>query len=95
MTMEASKMVTREFLLDNGFDFSIFNGSQMLAGKYTLRGKGWIIRIGYSRMFAWDLDISNYDEHIYIKADSQDNISIEQLHEILDVAKIKLKLIDK
>ena len=88
-------MVTREFLLANGFDFRIWFGSQMPEGEYTLRGKGWIIRIGWSRMFAWDWDISNYDEHIYIKADRQDNISIEQLSKILDVAKIELKLIEK
>lgn len=88
-------MVTREFLLANGFDFRIWYGSQMPAGEYTLRGKGWIIRMGWSGIFAWDLDVSNYDEKIYIKAESQDNISIEQLHKILDVAKIELKLIEK
>lgn len=87
-------MVTREFLLANGFDFRIWYGSQMPEGEYTLRGKEWIIRIGWSKTFAWDLEINNYDEHIYIKADKQDNISIKQLHKILDVAKIKLKLID-
>lgn len=89
------KVVTREFLLANEFDFRIWYGSQMPEGEYTLRGKGWIIRIGWSRMFAWDLEVINFDERINIKADSQDNISIEQLHKILDVAKIELKLIEK
>ena len=88
-------MVTREFLLANGFDFRIWYGSQMPEGEYTLRGKGWVIHIGWSRIFAWSLDVSNYDEQIYIKADRQDNISIELLRTILDVANIDLKLIDK
>lgn len=88
-------MVTREFLLANGFDFRIWYGSKMPEGEYKLQGEGWIIRIGWSRIFAWSLDVSNYDEQIYIKADSQDNISIEQLRKILDIAKIELKLIEK
>ena len=88
-------MVTRDFLLYNDFEFRVWDGSRMPEGDYTLRGKGWIIRIGWSRMFAWDLHICNYDEQICVDADRQEKLGVEQLRKMLEVAKIELKLIEK
>ena len=80
--------------MHNDFKFRVWDGSKMPEGEYTLRGDGWIIRIGWSRMFAWDLSISNFDELIHVSADRQDNLGIEQLRKMLEVAKIELKLIE-
>lgn len=88
-------MITRDFLLHNDFKFRVWDGSKKPEGEYILRGNGWIIRIGWSRMFAWDLSISNFDELIHVTADRQDKLSIEQLRKMLEVAKVELKLIEK
>lgn len=83
-------MITREWLLNSGFEYRTYDGSREPEGEYTLRGKGWIIRIGWSRMFAWDFNISNHDELLYFKADRQDNISIDYFYKLLELAKIEI-----
>lgn len=89
-------MVTREFLLANGFDFRIWDNSKFPEGEYTkFIGYSKCIRIGYCKLFKWTYDVSNYETHITIHADRQDNISIDTLRKALELTKIELKLIEK
>lgn len=89
-------MITRELLLANGFDFRVYDGSKFPNGEYTKRvsGNANIIRIGYNAFFKWNYEISNYNKLIYFKAYNQDNISIKTLQKLLDLAEVKLKLIN-
>ena len=88
-------MITRELLLANEFDFRVYDGSKFPNGEYTKRvsGSANIIRIGYSDLFKWDYDIHNFDKLIHFKADRQDNIRIDTLQKLLDLAEVELKLI--
>lgn len=89
-------MVTREFLLANGFDFRVWDGSKFPDGEYTKHiGKKAIIRIGYSCLFKWSYDIRNFEQHVAFCADNQDNISIDTLQKLLELAEVKFKLIEK
>ena len=89
-------MITREFLLANGFDFRVWDGSRFPDGEYTKRiGRKSIIRIGYSDLFKWSYDIRNFEQHIAFCADRQDNISIDTLQKLLELAEVELKLIEK
>ncbi len=89
-------MVTREFLLVNGFDFRVWDGSKFPDGEYTKHiGRKAIIRIGYSGLFKWSYDIRNFEQHIAFCADRQDNISIDTLQKLLELAEVELKLIEK
>lgn len=86
-------MVTREFLLNNGFEFRVWDGTKSPNGEYTKRvGGRKIIRIGYSDLFDWDFEILNSDERVEFKAIQQQTISIDYLQKLLDLAKIELKL---
>ena len=89
-------MVTREILLANGFDFRVWDGSKFPDGEYTkhISRKG-VIRIGYSDVFKWSYDIRNFEQHIAFCADKQDNISIDTLQKLLELADVELKLIEK
>lgn len=89
-------MVTREFLLANGFQFRVWDGSKFPQGEYTKYiGYSKCIRIGYCNFFKWTYDVSNYETHITIHADRQDSISIDTLRKALELTKIELKLIEK
>ena len=89
-------MVTREFLLANGFNFRIWDGSEFPDGEYTKRiGRKNIIRIGYSGWLKWSYDIRNFEQHITFCADRQDYISIGTLQRLLELAEVELKLIEK
>ena len=86
-------MITREFLLNNGFEFRVWDGSKSPNGEYTKRVGGIkIIRIGYSDLFDWDFEILNADERVEFKARQQQIISIDYLQKLLDLAKIDFKL---
>ena len=86
-------MVTREFLLDNGFDFRIWDGSKFPDGEYTKRLGNTSVRIGYSDLYKWSYDISNYDKHTTFHADRQESISVKTLQTLIDLADINIKLI--
>lgn len=84
-------MVTREFLLANGFEFRIWDGSKFPNGEYTKRiGRKAIIYIGYSSLFKWSYDIRNFEQYIAFRADRQDNINIRTLQKLLELADINL-----
>jgi hypothetical protein len=86
-------MVTREFLLDNGFYFRIWDGSKFPDGEYTKRLSNTSVRIGYSDLYKWSYEISNYYKHITFHADRQESISVKTLQTLIDLADIKIKLI--
>ena len=83
-------MITREWLLEKGFTFRVWDGSKSPEGEYTLRGNGYYIMVGYSDLFMWDYNVRNYDKDIEVKASRQKSISIEQLNKCLDVCGINL-----
>jgi hypothetical protein len=85
-----NNMVTREWLLEKGFSFRVWEGSESPDGEYTLRGYGYYIVVGYSDMFKWDYTITNYDKNIEIKATRQESITIEHINKCLNICEIKL-----
>ena len=89
-------MVTREFLLANGFNFRIWDGSKFPEGEYTkFIGYSKCIRIGYSDLFKWSYDITNHESHVTIHVNRRDSISIDTLRKALELAEVELKLIEK
>lgn len=90
-------MVTKEFLLSNGFEFrswedNVYTGVESQEGEYTLRNSNVIIRIGYSDLYKWNYEILNMDSHIRFNADCQDSISISDLQKLFILAKVKINL---
>lgn len=93
-------MITREFLLHNGFEFRVWEGSDFEnevhwtpEGEYTKRIDGnKFITIGYSKLFKWNYEITNCKSHILISADCQDVIYIDRLQTLIDSAEIELTL---
>lgn len=94
-------MITREFLLGNGFEFrscdedSTYAGLVNLSqeGEYTKRIDGnKFITIGYSELYKWNFEVINIESHIRFTGDCQDAISIDSLQKMLDLAGIELKL---
>ena len=81
-------MVTREWLLEKGFSFRVWDGSKSPNGEYSLRNKGHYIFIGYSDLFGWDYNVTNYEQNISVKATRQTSISIDQLNKVLEVCNI-------
>ena len=99
-------MITREFLLGNGFDFEVefdlslwedsnSQNEEKLTpeGEYIKRIDGnKFITIGYSELYKWNFEIINIESHIIFTGDCQDAISIDSLQKMLDLAGIELKL---
>lgn len=84
-------MITREFLLNNGFEFRVFEYSKSPNGEYTYRTSDGIIRIGWSNIFNWDIKVRNYEKNITFEMDRQQNIPIEKFNDICELCEINLK----
>lgn len=93
-------MITREFLLHNGFDFevefdlSLWTDSQnednlTPEGEYTKTVEDAIIKIGYHN-FKWNYEIKN--KSTTFKSDFQDVIYIDDLENLIELADIDLYL---
>lgn len=94
-------MVTREFLLSNGFEFSFWDDieSQTFRGTYDYKKEYtlWIkfAYYGENQVRKWSLNILHNIEEDLIQFNMQYNeLSIEKFKEILNACKIKLKLIN-
>lgn len=93
-------MVTREFLLHNGFEFRNWDDSNFQneehwtpEGEYVKRiSRDKFITIRYSKLYKWDYEIRNCESHILISADCQDAIYIDRLQNLIDSAEIDLIL---
>ena len=83
-------MITRDFLLNKGFEFRIFEGSKFPNGEYALRTSDGIIRIGWSDIFNWDIKVRNYEKNITFEMDRQQNISVEKFNNICELCEINL-----
>lgn len=82
-------MVTREFLLNNGFDFRVWEGSTSPCGEYTKRfGGDKFITIGYDSLFKWNYEIKNCKMYQTFSADCQNGISVKKLQELTYLAGI-------
>ena len=81
-------MITREFLLNNGFEFRVFEGSKSPNGEYTRRTNNGIIRLGWSKMFNWDIKVNNFVKHIMFSMERQQSISIKQFNDICEICEI-------
>ena len=82
-------MVTREFLLNNGFDFRVWEGSTSPCGEYTKRfGGDKFITIGYDSLFKWNYEIKNCEMYLTFSADCQNGISVKELQELTYLAGI-------
>lgn len=95
-------MITREFLLHNGFDFevefdlSLWTNSQnedslTPEGEYTKTVEDAIIKIGYHN-FEWNYEIKNKMTHITYTADHQNVIYIDDLQNLIELAGIDIYL---
>ena len=93
-------MITREFLLHNGFEFRNWEDSNFQneehwspEGEYVKRiSRDKFITIRYSKLYKWEYEIRNCDSHILISADCQDVIYIDRLQTLIDSAEIELTL---
>lgn len=92
-------MITREFLLHNGFEFRNWEDSfeneehWTPEGEYVKRiSRDKFITIRYSKLYKWEYEIRNCESHILMSADCQDAISIDSLQQMLDLAGFGLKL---
>lgn len=93
-------MITREFLLHNGFEFRNWEDSNFQnevhwtpEGEYFKRINGYkYITIRYSKLYKWEYEIRNCESHILISADCQDVIYIDKLQNFIDLAEIELIL---
>lgn len=93
-------MVTREFLLSNGFEFRHYEESDTYnnltnwspEGQYTRRlDSNRQISIGYSKLFKWDYEILNITSHIRFRADCQEAIAIDDLQKLSELAGINIE----
>ena len=92
-------MISREFLLHNGFEFRNWEDSfeneehWTPEGEYTKRiSRDKFITIRYSKLYKWEYEIRNCESHILISADCQDVIYIDRLQSLIDSAEIELTL---
>ena len=85
-------MVTREFLLNNGFKFRTWEGAESIdEGEYTKQIDGnKFIAIGYSNLYKWNYEIRNCESNILISSECQDVIYIDRLQNMIDSAEIEL-----
>ena len=87
-------MITREFLLHNGF-VRVWedSNSQNEEYEYIKRIDGnKFITVGYSKLYKWNYEIQNSDSHISISADCQDVIYIDDFQNLIELADIDLYL---
>lgn len=87
-------MVTREFLLNNGFKFRTWEGAESKdEGEYTKRiDDNKFIAVGYSNLYKWNYDIRNTETFVRLSADCQDVIYIDQLRDLIAFANINFYL---
>lgn len=93
-------MISREFLLHNGFNFRAWEDSNFQnekhrtqEGEYTKRIDGnKFITIGYSNLYKWNYEIRNCESNISLYAYRQDVIYIDRLQNLIDLAEIELIL---
>lgn len=92
-------MITREFLLHNGF-VSVWEDSNSKneenwtpEGEYIKRiDDNKFITVGYSKLYKWNYEIQNRESHISMSADCQDVIYIDDFQNLIELADIDLYL---
>jgi hypothetical protein len=92
-------MITREFLLHNGF-VSVWEDSNSKneenwtpEGEYIKRiDDNKFITVGYSKLHKWNYEIQNCESHISMSADCQDVIYIDDFQNLIELADIDIYL---
>lgn len=86
--------ITRDVLLNNGFEFRLYDGSKPDSniGEYVWRQGRKIVRISWGGMFGWKVEINNFDEDLSFIANNRAKVEIDKVNKALELCEIKHKV---
>ena len=86
--------ITRDILLNNGFEFRLYDGStpDSNIGEYVWRQGRKIIRISWGGTFGWRIDINNINDELSFTADNYTNIEVDKVNKAIELCEINFKI---
>lgn len=86
--------ITREILLNNGFEFRLYDGSKPESniGEYVWRQGRKIIRISWGDIFGWRVDINNINDELSFTADNYAKIEVDKVNKAIELCEINFKI---
>lgn len=86
--------ITREILLNNGFEFRLYDGSKPESniGEYVWRQGRKIIRISWSGTFGWRVSINNINDELSFTADNYAKIEVDKVNKAIELCEINFKI---